>query len=91
MQEIENFVIFQSCEMNQKLQKDFDIFLPVSVNLSLLQPRNQNIFNTLTEILNYTGLGTEYLHFEVKENFLNQDFDYWKNFLSHFNNTGRRI
>ncbi len=75
IKEIGKSVLRKACIENVKWQKNGYPNMKVSVNLSAVQLKSENIIETVKDVLNSTGLSGKYLELEVTESTLMDDID----------------
>lgn len=73
--DIGEWVLREACRQNKEWQDSEDLFIPVSVNLSVRQFMQQNLKEKISNILQETGLDPQYLSVEITES-MTFDVDY---------------
>lgn len=70
---IGEWVLRKACQTNKKWQLEHQVFIPVSVNLSLRQFYQQDLVQRITDILYETELDPQYLILEITESIAMQE------------------
>ena len=65
--EIDMFVFKRVCEDLAYIRRKGDRMLPVSINFSMYEFYSPDFFNNISQIVNKTGVSTEYIQIEVTE------------------------
>lgn len=61
------WILREACQYARRLQEEYSIYVPVSVNVSIKQLWQNDIVDTIQKVLDYTGLKPEYLILEIIE------------------------
>ncbi|MDF2880323.1 MAG: diguanylate cyclase protein [Clostridiaceae bacterium] len=89
--EIGKKVLFDACKQNAEWQKMGFSPLRVSVNLSAKQFDQQNLVETIEEILCETGLDPKWLNIEITESIVMLDFNFSIKMLNKLRNMGIHV
>jgi len=85
---IGNWVLEECCRQNKEWQDKGLINIPISINLSAVQFRQHNLFDTVQQALISTGLRACYLELELTENMLMDCSEYNVTLLKKFRQLG---
>jgi diguanylate cyclase (GGDEF)-like protein len=85
---IGEWVIRTACRQNKAWQESGLPWLTVAVNLSLKQFRQPNLLETLSNILQETGLEARFLELEITESTAIEDLEFTRNVLENLKQMG---
>lgn len=85
------WVLQQVCMQNKKWQENGLCKLPIYVNLSPVQLKDERLFTAVSNILDKTELEPEYLRIEITESVFVDDFKNAAGILKKLRNKGIRI
>jgi diguanylate cyclase (GGDEF)-like protein len=85
---IGEWVIRTACKQNKAWQDAGLPFLTIAVNLSLKQFRQPNLLETLSDILQQTGLEAKFLELEITESTAIEDLEFTRNVLESLQQMG---
>jgi diguanylate cyclase (GGDEF)-like protein len=91
MTQIGEWTIREACKTNKQWQNEGYEHLTMAVNLSSAQFNQNNLAESLTSILNETGLNPQYLELEITETTVMTHIDKAKNILEKIKETGVQI
>lgn len=85
------WVLQEVCIQNKQWQEDDVCQLPVYVNISPVQLKDERLFFAISNILHITGLHPEYLRIEITENIFVDNFIHAVTVLKKIRNKGIQI
>lgn len=88
---IGNWILASACQQNKLWQQSGLSPFPISVNLSLRQFQQPDLVETITKILEETGLESKWLEIELTENTVMNDTNFSGSILSKLRAIGVRI
>lgn len=89
--EIDEFVLNTTCNQLKEWQNKGYKLVPVSVNISANQFKQQNLFEKIQEILNKTKLSSRWLHIEITESATICDMNMAIKILNKFKAIGVKV
>ncbi|QGU95647.1 EAL domain-containing protein [Clostridium bovifaecis] len=89
--EIDEFVIKATCKQLRQWQYQGYKLVPVSVNISANQFKQQNIFNKIKAILDETEISPKWLHIEITESATISDMNLATKILNRFKALGIKV
>lgn len=87
---IGEWALSEACRVNREWQKAGYRPIPVSVNISAIQLERDDLVDTITQVLQETGLAPQYLELEITESALMSDVDQSINTLQRLRELGVR-
>ncbi len=86
-----NWILKEACSQYMRIYAAYEVPPLLSVNISVVQLRDPDFIQNVTEILKSTGMIRQYLEFEITESVCIQSPDFAKNILNEIKNLGIKI
>jgi EAL domain-containing protein (putative c-di-GMP-specific phosphodiesterase class I)/FixJ family two-component response regulator len=88
---IGEFVLYEACKLNKKLQEKGYRCETISVNLSAKQFSEEGLVSTIQKVLKETGLDPKWLVLEITETIVMKNIDYTIKILNKIKSMGIKI